>query len=298
MTASPRPGGGFSGGGPASPRVHVLRVPPERLDAFEEAIVDRAGNPKEGPGEHERFRYEMGRWDVVGYNTGKVTLSTDELVPVVEEVLEEVLAPAEATVVGSDEAGKGEWRGPLVVAACAVAPDERAPLVARGVMDSKELSSARVTGVADVVEQRQTDHAVVLVGPSRFNELYAELEAEGKGLNDLVAWAHASALGEVLGDLEDAGRADDVRVVVDAFDRVRTAARSRRAFDVDRYPLEQVQGGEDEVAVAAASVLAKAARERWLDRYEDREGVDVRELSRDEAREHPDRDRFAKVDYL
>lgn len=278
--------------------VRVIRVPPERLDAFEQALLDRAGRHVESPGEHERFRIEMGRWEVVAYDTGKVTVHEEDLMPVIEEVLEEVLVPAEGTVVGSDEAGKGEWLGPLVVAACGVEPSQRAKLVAAGVMDSKELSRERVTEVAEAVEARIEVRSVVLVSPSRFNELFAEFKQENKSLNDLVAWAHARALGDVLEGLDEDGQAGEVRILVDEFDRVATQARAQRAFDVDTFPLEQEPGAEDEVAVAAASVLAKAARERWIDRYEEREGHPVRSLDRDEARDHEAVDEFAKTSYL
>jgi len=41
--------------------------------------------------------------------------------------------------IGSDEAGKGEWLGPLIVAAVALSRQQRSYLVTQGVMDSKEL---------------------------------------------------------------------------------------------------------------------------------------------------------------
>lgn len=276
----------------------MIRVPPERLDAFEQALLDRAGKHVDQPGEHERFRIQMGRWDVVAYDTGKVAISEEELMPVIVEVLEEVLEAEQATVVGSDEAGKGEWLGPLVAAACAMPVERRAELVAEGVMDSKELSRQRVGQVAKAIEAELDHHAVVLVSPPRFNELYAEFQQEGKSLNDLVAWAHAQALGEVLAELEDAGQADGARIVVDEFDRVATQARTARAFDVDRYPVEQRPRAEDEIAVAAASVLAKAARERWIDAYEERTGRTVRGMNIDEARGDAERDAFAKTSYV
>ncbi len=274
--------------------MHVLRIPPARLEAFEQALIDRAGQPEQGKGEHERFRIRMGRWEVVGYDSGKITTHNEELLPVLEEVLGDVLEPEGSTVVGSDEAGKGEWLGPLTVAACAVPPDARARLVARGVMDSKELSSARVLEAARLVEKGPLEHETVLVSPSRFNALFPEFKGEGKGLNDLVAWAHAKAIGAVLDELPD----NQVRVVVDEFDRVRTQARTQRAFDVDAFPVEQRVQAEDEIAVAAASVLAKAAHLRWIDGFEEDTGIPAGSMTMDEAREHEHRERFAKVDYL
>lgn len=276
----------------------MIRVPEDRLDAFEAALMDRAGQRVESPGEHERFRVRLGRWELVGYGSGKVVVLDEEVLPVVEEVLGEVLEAVEGTVVGSDEAGKGEWLGPLVVAACAVPSGKRASLVARGVMDSKALSKDRVLAAADEIGALGLVHEVVLVSPERFNTLFERFKAEGKNLNDLVAWAHAKALGSVVEALEDEGGVSSVRIVVDEFDRVRTQARAQRAFDVEAYPVEQRFQAEDEVAVAAASVLAKAARERWVAGFEQREGVDLGSLSMSQAREHALRERFAKTRYL
>lgn len=278
--------------------VHVIRVPEDRLDAFEAALMDRAGQRVESPGKHERFRVRLGRWELVGYGSGKVVVLDEAVLPVVEEVLGEVLEAVEGTVVGSDEAGKGEWLGPLVVAACAVPSGKRASLVVRGVMDSKALSRDRVLAAAGEIEALGLVHEVVLVSPERFNTLFERFKAEGKNLNDLVAWAHAKALGSVLEALEAKGGASSVRIVVDEFDRVRTQARAQRAFDVEVYPVEQRVQAEDEVAVAAASVLAKAARERWVAAFEAREGVDVGSLSMSQARGHALRERFAKTRWL
>lgn len=284
--------------------MHVILVPPDRLDALKEALEERGAHHLETKGEHEAFRVEMGRWPVVAYASGKLTFQEPRLVEVLEDALAEALAPADRTVVGSDETGKGEWLGPLVVAACAVAPDQRAALVARGVMDSKELSGQAIDRVARAIEERAIGQSVVVViSPTRFNELWPQFKAEGKSLNDLVAWAHAKAIGQLLEEL-DAGTPEQgearepPRILVDEFDRVATQARTARAFDVDRYEVEQRVRAEDEVAVAAASVLAKAARERWIDAFEAREEVPVRSLTREQAKAHEQADAFAKTGYL
>ncbi len=277
--------------------MRILAIPPPKLEAFHQALLDRAAKELEPANPHEAFRVEMGRWTVVAWGTGKVQVSDTKLLPVIQEVVEEILEPTDKMVVGSDEAGKGEWLGPLTVGACAVPPGQRAELVVAGVMDSKQLSASALPRVAARIEQEVT-HATVIISPERFNRLFAEFKGEGKGLNDLLAWAHATALGDVLGQLEEQGSTGEVRILVDEFDRVRTEARARRAFDVERYPVEQEPRAEAEVAVAAASVLAKAARERWIDAFEEREGIALRSLDRDEARSHAKAGLFAKTSYL
>lgn len=278
--------------------MHVIRVPPERLERFLQALGDRGARDVETKGEHEAFRVEMGRWPLVGYATGKVTFEEDQLVEILEDALRDVIEKPTGPVIGSDEAGKGEWLGPLVAAACAVVPGDRPALIARGVMDSKEVPRTALTHVAETVEQVCPYNAVVLISPSRFNELWPAFKQEGKSLNDLVAWAHAKALGDVIGQLEDAGEASGARILVDEFSRVATEARTASAFDVEAYPVEQRPRAEDEVAVAAASVLARAARERWIDAFERREGIPVRSMDRATADEHEKKGLFAKVGYL
>lgn len=277
--------------------MQVLRVPAETLEGLRADLEKKGGAPKRPNSQYEAFRLEMGRFQVVGYTSGKVTLSDARLVPILEESLQAVLPPAEGVVVGSDEAGKGEWLGPMVVAACAVRPGDRARLVAHGVMDSKDLKRGAVLPVARHVEETQP-HKVLLIAPPKFNDLWARFKAEGKSLNHLLAWGHATALGEVIAGLEEAGEAEGARVVVDLFDRVRTEARAARAFDTERYPVEQRARAEDEVAVAAASCLAKAARERWVDAAERRLGAPLRSLTRKAAKAHPQVEAFAKVGYL
>lgn len=278
--------------------MHVIRIPPDRLERFVEVLEGMGAQHLETKGEHEAFRVEMGRWPLVGYATGKVTFDEDRLVEVLEDAIGEIIKPPPGPVVGSDEAGKGEWLGPLVAAACAVMPGDRRALIARGVMDSKDVGSTAMARVAKAIEDVCPYHAVVLISPSRFNELWPRFKQEGKSLDDLVAWAHAKALGDVIGQLEDDGEASGVRVVVDEFSRVATEARTSRTFDVEAYPVEQRPRAEDEVAVAAASVLARAARERWIDALERRENLPVRSMDRDTAREHEKKTEFAKVGYL
>lgn len=278
--------------------MHVIRIPPDRLDRFVEVIEDMGAQHIETKGDHEAFRVEMGRWPLVGYATGKVTFDEDQLIEVLEDAIRKIIRPPTGPVIGSDEAGKGEWLGPLVAAACAVMPGDRPPLIARGVMDSKDVSRQAMGKVADAVEDICPANAVVLISPSRFNELWPRFKQEGKSLNDLVAWAHAKALGDVIGQLEDEGQASGAKVVVDEFSRVTTEARTARAFDVEAYPVEQRPRAEDEIAVAAASVLARAARERWIDAFERRESIPIRSLDRDTAKAHEKKDAFAKVGYL
>lgn len=205
------------------------------------------------------------------------------------------IAPeAGPTEVGSDEAGKGEWLGPLVVAAVAVRAPAKLRLRLDGVRDSKELGGPARQMLAERVRQHASAANVVAVGPRRFNELWAEMHARGENLNDLLWWAHRTALQPVL----EAVKGDaEVRVVLDEFDRTRRAASMFAQVLPPRAGVEQRPRAEDVLAVAAASVLARAERDVQVARLVEAHGLTT-DLTAEQARLHPRAADFAKVAYL
>jgi ribonuclease HIII len=164
---------------------------------------------------------------------------------------------------GLDESGKGDYFGPLVSAAVCVTPDAAARLDELGVRDSKRLADGRVRKLAPEV-RRLVTHEVTTIGPRRYNELYARFKQQGRGLNHLLAWAHARSLESLLSERG----ADPAYAIIDQFaadaNVVEHALMRRtreRGLRVVQFPR-----AEADVAVAAASILA---RERFLDRLGD-----------------------------
>ena len=144
---------------------------------------------------------------------------------------------------GLDEAGKGDYFGPLVVAAVA-GPDEL--LAGLGVADSKTLSDKRCLQLAAQVHTHAAVE-VVAIGPEKYNELYARM----KNLNRLLAWAHARALENLL------EKQPVTRVLADQFanPKVLESALLERGAQVQ---LIQAPRSEQHPVVAAASVVARA----------------------------------------
>ncbi len=152
--------------------------------------------------------------------------------------------------IGTDEAGKGDFFGPLVVAAVVLGPEAEERMNALGVRDSKRLSDRRVGGMAPLVKRAAGAGywEVLRVDPPKYNRLFERMG----NLNAMLAWAHARLIGNAL-----AARPDCRLAVVDEF-----SARSLlRALGERGRDIEVVQsfGGERDMAVAAASVLARAA---------------------------------------
>ncbi|TME89668.1 MAG: hypothetical protein E6I43_00270, partial [Chloroflexi bacterium] len=168
-------------------------------------------------------------------------------------------APSEAEPhIGTDEAGKGDFFGPLVTAGVYV--DGRTAQVLRtlGVRDSKLVSDRELRGLASNIRQVVEDEkrAVIIVAPKRYNELYKQMRSEGKNLNTLLAWAHTRAIEDLIGH----GLRPEF-ILSDQFGDKRYI-ESRLMVDtrLSGVPVLQMHRAEADVAVAAASILARDAQ--------------------------------------
>jgi ribonuclease HIII len=156
------------------------------------------------------------------------------------------LIPAESGHIGTDESGKGDYFGPLVIAGFYCPEGQENVLRELGVRDSKALSDNRCRDIAETL-QRGYLHAVVAIGPERYNELYEKF----RNLNKLLAWGHARVIENIL------ERVDCRQVVTDQFGDerfVRNALLTRGKT----ITLIQRTKAESDPAVAAASILARA----------------------------------------
>ena len=164
-----------------------------------------------------------------------------------EEVLNPELYTAHA---GSDESGKGDYFGPLVV--CCAYTDENlsAEMKKLGVKDCKQMTDKAVLTVGSALRKLlgPDGYAVVKLGPAAYNRLYAKM----KNINRMLAWAHGAAIEELLTKRQGCDR-----VVVDQF--APTEATIRRALKPlgKAAKVEQRHKAESDIAVAAASVIAR-----------------------------------------
>lgn len=164
---------------------------------------------------------------------------------------EETLHPeAFSAHAGSDESGKGDYFGPLVV--CCAYTDEKLSAEMRklGVKDCKQMSDKAVL-LAGMQLRRllgPTGYALVKLGPAAYNRLYAKM----RNINRMLAWAHGTAIEELLEK-----RPGCTRVVVDQF--APTEAVVARALKTrgKQATVEQRHKAESDIAVAAASVIAR-----------------------------------------
>lgn len=163
--------------------------------------------------------------------------------------------------IGVDESGKGDYFGPLVIAACFVAPWHVAEL--DGVMDSKKLTDKKALALAHVIA-KICPCTVIAVGPTRYNEMHAKM----KNLNHMLEWGHAKAIENVLA-------LDGVECDLAISDQFANPAGLQRVLNTKgiKIKLESRVRAESDLAVAAASVLARAEFLRKLERLGDDVGM-------------------------
>ncbi len=160
---------------------------------------------------------------------------------------------------GSDETGKGDIFGPLVVVAFCLGKEER-PILQNKVGDSKSRSNEQsILFYENIKAHYPNAYSAVTIMPERYNTLIAEFKQQGKTLNDLLAWAHARAIETLM-----AKRNDVTEIVVDSF----SARYSHRqlVLNVARgIPVRFEQKGERFLSVAAASMVARGRYLKALD---------------------------------
>jgi len=131
-------------------------------------------------------------------------------------------------------------------------------LLDAGVQDSKRIGSdARIRALAQII--RKTANGLVenvLIGPQKYNELYQKFG----NLNKLLGWGHARVIENLLAKNPDCPRA-----LSDQFADAQVVEQSllRHGRKID---IEQRTKAESDIAVAAASILAREAFIRWLER--------------------------------
>ncbi len=159
---------------------------------------------------------------------------------------------------GIDESGKGDFFGPLVIAGVYTDRGIARQLMEAGIQDSKKIGSdKKIRDLAKIIKATQGAVAsVVEIGPAKYNELYGKFG----NLNKLLAWGHARVI-ENLAELKPGCP----RALSDQFANPRLIERSLMERG-KTIKLEQRTKAESDLAVAAASILARERFIDWMDK--------------------------------
>lgn len=157
--------------------------------------------------------------------------------------------------IGTDESGKGDYFGPLIIGGVYVNPQTKNELAKLGVKDSKEINDKTIIKIAAQIKNiAGIKSNIVIINPERYNQLYSEI----KNVNKLLAWGHSRVLENLLSavNVSEAisDKFGDERLIKD---RLMTKGKD--------ILLHQVTKAERFIAVAAASILARAKFVNWFE---------------------------------
>ncbi len=219
--------------------------------------------------EYGHFSGRKGKCVLQMYLSGKLVVAGKEAREFVEFTLEpEILGEARlgyekvrnpemyAPHFGIDESGKGDLFGPLVVAGVYVDEDTAERLLEIGVKDSKTITTDKKIGelAEEIGKTVRGGSELITIGPERYSELYRKFG----NLNRMLAWAHGKVIANLHAKVPSCPRA-----LSDQFGNPRLVEGELRKQGVE-IQLEQRTKAESDIAVAAASILARAEFVRAL----------------------------------
>ena len=251
---------------PEQPRklaTYTLKLDDAQMNKLRGILQERGWTPFEVAYSRFAFRADHVKVNVTAYTSGKVVVAGKGTEDFVRDVLEPEVTGAPKlgydevnhpdwfeSHAGLDESGKGDFFGPVIAATVIADRPAIDAWIAAGVKDSKKIAEPQIMRLDALI--RGTRGAVVrtcFCGMPKYNELMGR---PGANLNRLLAWQHATALEQALGQK---------RVpwgLLDQFSEQPLVQRELARKGVKDFELRMRTKAEEDPVVAAASVVARA----------------------------------------
>ncbi len=245
--------------------IHTCKLSDAQAASLEKHLRENDFKFREVP--YARFAAEKEKTNVVFYQSGKLVVQgkgTQDFVEFVLEpkILQEVKLGYETVLnpelldarIGVDESGKGDFFGPLCIAAVYLNASIVPIWKKAGVRDSKKIGGdRRIAELAQMI--RETPgcvYSVVPIGNAAYNRLYSTM----KSVNRVLAWGHARAIENLMG-VKYQMSPPPVRAISDQFAHEKeTVAKALMPLGRS-IELVQRHRAEEDLVVAAASILAR-----------------------------------------
>ena len=260
---------------------YTTKLTPEHAAALEQWLRARDYKFRDVP--YARFAAEKDKTNLVFYESGKLVIQgkgTQEFIEFVLEpdILKEARLGYETVLnpelllprLGVDESGKGDFFGPLCIAGAYVNENVIKAWKDSGIRDSKNISSdKRIKELAELIRKSPgCVTSVVPIGNEAYNRLYAKMGS----VNTLLAWGHARVIENLMGQKHKMDP-PPVRAISDQFAHHKdTVAKALMPLGRS-IELIQKHRAEEDLAVAAASILARDEFVTRLGRLEKEYGM-------------------------
>ena len=241
---------------------YTVELNSEQIEHLQTLLEERGWELSVAP--YAVFRAKKEKTNVTAYESGKTVVQgkgTDEFIEFIlePEILHDIVVfPDESENTpeiitphgGIDESGKGDFFGPLVIAGVSVTAETGEKLRALGVCDSKKITSDKKIAQLAVEIKKcvgEENIAVVYFKMETYNRLYTQFG----NLNRLLAWGHATVIEKLLEKNPSVPRMLSDQFADPSLIRRALMERGRQII------MEQRTKAESDIAVAAASILAR-----------------------------------------
>ncbi|WP_079479471.1 ribonuclease HIII [Halobacillus salinus] len=172
--------------------------------------------------------------------------------------------------IGSDEAGTGDFFGPITVAAAYVREHQIGQLKAIGVRDSKHLSDPQITDLAKQIVEMKIPYSLLRLPNKKYNQWQRKGWTQGKMKTLLHHQAIAKLLEKIEPETPDG-------ILIDQFAQPSVYQKHLRS---ERLSLQDnvyfmTKAESYSIAVAVGSILARSAFVKAMNKLEMDTGLDV-----------------------
>jgi ribonuclease HIII len=237
---------------------------------------------------HAFWRAQKNGLTATLYNSGKLLIQGKDVESFTKELFDEEGTACQQNLsliqpkapqskfsswIGTDESGKGDYFGPLVIAGVLVDGENIKKLSEFNIQDSKKLTDATIEKVALQIKANSV-FSVVTINPAKYNELYEKF----KNLNTLLAWGHARVIENIL------EKNPCQNALSDKFgnESLIKNALLKKGREIN---LEQRVRAESDLAVAAASILARNEFVQRMKKLSEEYGINFQKGASEKVKE-------------
>ncbi|MFD1362204.1 ribonuclease HIII [Lentibacillus salinarum] len=170
--------------------------------------------------------------------------------------------------IGSDEAGTGDYFGPITTAAVFVRQEQMPLLKELGVKDSKNLTDTTIRQIAGDILALDMPYSLLVLRNTKYNKLKKRGWSQGK----MKAMLHHHAISHVLNKMNDA---ETEGILIDQFCEPavykKHIAAEHEHLHENTYFMTKAESYS--IAVAAASIIARTSFVKEMDQLSNQAGL-------------------------
>jgi len=170
--------------------------------------------------------------------------------------------------IGTDEAGTGDYFGPITVSGVFVRKEQIYKLKSLGIRDSKNLSDPVIIELSKEIVKEQIPYSLLVLDNNKYNELQSKGWSQGK----MKAMLHQHVISKLLQKIGDAKMEG---VLIDQFCDpgifIKHIKSEKQTLFNTTYFMTKAESYS--IAVAAASIIARARFVKEMDRISEHLGM-------------------------